>query len=292
MNNDQLLGLVDMTNEQYHSAPGISKSHLDCINEKSPKHYWHKYINPEREPYQPTPAMQIGTAIHTLILEPNLVDETIVRGLEIDRRSNENKRRWAEFEQEHAGKIILKNDDYDHVLRVRDAVHAHPIASGLLTGGRAEQSYFAMSPVPSMTDSGYMIDQETGEVIHELIKCRTDYIHDGGNLIVDVKSTEDASRAGFGKSATNYRYDVQVAWYYHVFECAFGWTPENWAFIALEKTEPYAIGVYFATRPQIEVARNAAMRDFARIVHHRRINQWPDYGYEIVDLELAPWIKR
>lgn len=137
-----LLGLVDMTNEEYHSAPGISKSHLDVIASKSPKHYWQQYINPEREPRTETAAMKMGTAIHTAILEPHDMDNRIVCGLDIDRRSNENKAKWAKFEFDNKDKIIISAENYDHVKRIRDAVWKHPVASGLLTGGRAEQTFF------------------------------------------------------------------------------------------------------------------------------------------------------
>lgn len=275
MSEDFPLGLVDMTNEQYHSAPGISKSHLDYIAGKSPAHYWHKYLNPNREPTLPTAAQQIGTAIHTAILEPELLDGSVVRGLDVDRRSNANKEAWAIFEHENAGKIILKAEDFDHVLRVRDAVHGHPVAAGLLTGGKAEQTYFAK-------------DEATGE----LIKCRLDYFREDEGLIIDVKSTEDASPHGFAKSAANYRYDVQVAWYYRVLETLYGWTPEAWVFLAFEKEPPYAIGVYFAQDHDIDRAREAADRDFQRIVEAKRSGAFPDYGVTPMPLELPGWVRR
>lgn len=266
---------LDIDNDQYHSGPGISKSHLDAIAGASPKHYWHKYINPERERQEPTDAMKFGTATHTVLLEPELLESTVVCGLDLDRRSNANKAAWAEFEEANKGKVIISADKYQDLLYIRDAVHNHPVAAGLLSGGKAEQSLYA-------------IDHDTGE----LIKCRTDYMVDSGGLIVDLKTTDDASPDGFGKSAANFRYDVQVAWYYHVFSQGLGWIPNDWCFIAVEKTAPYAVGIYFATQSQIERATETALRDFKRIVHHRKLGQWPDYGETPLALELPGWIKR
>jgi exodeoxyribonuclease VIII len=215
--------------------------------------------------------------VHLAILEPHLVEQNMICGLDVDRRSNANKEAWANFEREHAGKIILKADDYDHVMRMRDAVHSHPIAAGLFTGGHSEQSVFAR-------------DIGTGQ----LIKCRTDYMHNNFNTVVDLKKTVDASLDGFKKSATNYRYDVQMAWYYHVLYCAFGYYPETWAFVAIEEEPPYAIGIYFMNEhmPEYQRAMNAAMRDFDRIVSHTRENFWPDYGYAPQALEISNWAKR
>jgi hypothetical protein len=219
--------------------------------------------------------MQRGSAIHLAILEPHLVEQNMILGLDHDRRSNANKEAWAAFEAEHRGKIILKPDDYEHVMRMREAIHTHPIAAGLFTGGYSEQSVFAR-------------DIETGE----LIKCRTDYMHGNFDRVFDLKKTVDASSSGFGKSASNYRYDVQAAWYFHTLYCAFGRYPDEWAFIAIEETAPYAIGIYFVTRDIIERAHNAAMRDFQRIIKHRRESYWPDYGEFPSVLELAAWAKR
>lgn len=264
------LGLVERTNEQYHRGPGVSKSHLDTIAGASPRHYWHKYLNPDREPEEPTPAKVLGSAIHSIILEPDLFTTDFVANPGIERRSNAGKAEYAAFIAENAGKTILTDEQMQQCLAVRDAVHLHPVAAGLLTGGHAEQSFYA-------------IDSETGE----LIKCRTDYLV--GDMIVDVKSTDDASPTGFGKSAANFRYPLQVAWYHGVLDAAFGEHPPHWVFLAVEKDPPYALGIYFTEPADVQRARVAARRDFLRIVEHKRSGQWPDYGIEALPLTLPTW---
>ncbi len=269
-------GFIDMTSDEYHSSPGISKSHLDSIAEKSPLHYWHKYLNPEREPDQPTAAMQKGSAIHLAILEPHLVEKNMVCGLNVDRRSNENKASWANFEAIHAGKIILKADDYDHVMKMRDAIHSHPVAAGMFTGGKSEQSVFSR-------------DIET----NALIKCRYDYMFGAAAAVVDLKKTTDASEEGFGKSATDFRYDVQSAWYNHVTYCETGRYIDDWVFVAIEETAPYAIGVYtVAFDNMLRDAMATAMANFNQILMHKADGYWPDYGINPTQLKLRPWAKR
>ena len=264
------LGLVECTNDQYHSGPGVSKSHLDTIAGASPRHYWHKYINPDRVREEPTPAMVLGSAIHSAILEPDLFPLEYVADPGINRRTNAGKAEYEAFVAENAGKIVLNDEQMQTCLAVRDAVHLHPVAAGLLQGGDAEQSFYA-------------IDPETGE----LIKCRTDYL--AGDLIVDVKSTEDASPDGFGKSAANFRYPMQVAWYRHVMNAAFGEHPQHWVFLAVEKKPPYAIGLYFAEPDMVQRALLACRRDLMRIVNCKRTGQWPDYGAEALPLNLPAW---
>lgn len=266
------LGLVECTNDAYHSGPGISKSHLDKIASASPRHYWHHYLNPDRVREEPTPAMVLGSAIHSAILEPDLFPLEYVADPGINRRTNAGKAEYEAFVAENAGKTVLNDEQMQTCLAVRDAVHLHPVAAGLLQGGAAEQSFYA-------------IDPETGE----LIKCRTDYL--AGDMIVDVKSTEDASPDGFGKSAANFRYPMQVAWYHDVMDAAFGEHPPHWVFLAVEKKPPYAVGLYFTEPDVVQRARLACRRDLMRIVQGKRTGQWPDYGAEALPLNLPAWWK-
>src|SRR5258708_30357758 len=57
-------------NEDYHSRKEfISRSALIDFD-KSPYTYWAKHINPDRPIRESTPAMHLGSAVHTFILEP------------------------------------------------------------------------------------------------------------------------------------------------------------------------------------------------------------------------------
>jgi exodeoxyribonuclease VIII len=268
------VGLVDQTNDEYHDGPGISKSHLDAIASKSPMHYWHKYINPDREPRETTAAMNMGTAVHTAILEPDLLGSTIVQAPEVNKRTNAGKAEFEAFCNANKDKVIITASEYEAVQQIRDAVHRHPVASSLLMGGRSEQSVYA-------------IDKETGE----LIKCRIDFLHNSGAYTLDVKTTDDSGPNGFGKSCANYRYPVQTAWYNRVMDTAFGEHPEQWIFLAVEKEPPYAIGIYVADYIDTARAAIAAQRDFERIIKHRRSGHWPDYGAEPLPLVLPSWAK-
>lgn len=275
MSESLLMGHVQgLTNDQYHDADGISKSHLDAIANQSALHYWAKYIDPDRV-RERTEAMDIGQAAHFAILEPDLLATKVACQPDLDARTKEGKALRAQFQLENAGKLILKHEAYQGVIGLRDACMRNETTSGLLTRGKSEQSYFAKDP-------------DTGA----LIKCRTDWIYDNGEMIIDVKSAEDASPFGFGRAAGNYRYDLQAPWYMDVVHLATGVKPKNFVWIAFEKAPPFAIGVYYAAPEQIEAARTAARNDLVRILNHRKLNSWPDYSQEIRQLQLPAWVKR
>lgn len=269
------VGIVLETNEQYHAGPGISKSHLDAASGKSMRHYWHRYLNPNREPEPQTPAKMMGTALHCAILEPDLFPTEVIESPGFDRRTKVGKAEWEAFQAQHQGKVILEPDDYATCLAMRDAVYSHPEAGPLMrAAGRSELSVYA-------------IDAPTGE----LIKCRIDRLLDSGSMIIDLKTTDDASPTGFGKSAANYRYPVQTAWYQRVLDAAYGEHPNDWVFLAIEKEPPYALGLYFMEPEPVMRAAIAAQRDFERIVEHRRKGEWPDYGMTPQPLLLPSWSK-
>ncbi|WOL24248.1 hypothetical protein fHeYen801_038c [Yersinia phage fHe-Yen8-01] len=284
------LGFVDVDNDTYHSGPGVSKSHLDLISRKSPLHYWHKYINPEREPEEKTVPMIVGQATHFSILQPDLFETRVIRGLTHDRRSTANKQAWAEFEQEHKGNYIVNAEMYDRIQYIRDGVWRDPAASGLLSMIIPEQSVFAMMDVPD-GNGGYILD-ENDNPVQALTKCQTDGLDRGFNFIVDLKSTEDASPLAFAKSMANYRYDVQEAWYQSVFDAAFDRHPEDWYFICYEKEPPYAVGIYSISKLDVMLAGVAANRDFAKIEIARLANHWPGYSETPEVLTLPGWYRR
>ena len=181
-----------MDNAAYHAHPAVSKSHLDLVA-RSPLHYWARYIDSKRELPEPTPAMRIGTALHTLVLEQDQFEERYITAPQVDRRTKVGKEAWAEFEAEAGDRELIAADDRAQISRMAEAVWAHPAAAALLHWeGKAETTHMWTDPATGLA-----------------CKCRPDWLTNDGRLIVDLKTTEDASPAGFRKSIGAFRYHVQ-----------------------------------------------------------------------------------
>ena len=60
---------LDLHADDYYAAPGLSNSGIGELL-ISPLHYWHKVLNPAREPEEDTAATRLGTALHCAVLEP------------------------------------------------------------------------------------------------------------------------------------------------------------------------------------------------------------------------------
>jgi len=259
----------------YHRHKAVSKSHLDQIA-RSPLHYWARYLDPNRVDPEPTPAMSIGSALHTHVLELDTWDERYVTMPEgIDRRTKQGKAEWEAFSAASSGRTVLSKTDAELVMRMARAIYAHPAAAFLLQRpGQAEQTYL-------------WTDEATGLEC----KCRPDWMTTDGQLIVDLKTTEDASPAGFRKSVANFRYHVQAAWYLDGLERATGKRPEQFIFICVEKKPPHAVAVYAASAEMVATGAITAEADLARLALCKEAGDWPGYSNQIEVIDLPPWMR-
>lgn len=269
----------DLENFEYHSGEGVNKSLLDLLH-RSPMHCHAALIG---EPAEPTEAMKLGTAVHALVLEPKKYERQFAIAPRVDRRTKAGKEEWAQFCEEHAGAEIISEDTAELVRAMAASVHSHPAAHALLSAeGKAEMS-------------AYWIDTITGE----LCKCRPDFWRKDG-IIVDLKTTEDASPEGFARSVVSYRYHVQAAWYLEGLKRLFddglakeGFErPRNFVFVAVEKKPPYAVGVYVLDLDAYQVGANEARADLDKFHECKRLDVWPGYGDAIASLALPAWFMK
>ncbi|QTI81459.1 PD-(D/E)XK nuclease-like domain-containing protein (plasmid) [Roseomonas marmotae] len=265
-----------LSNPEYHHGPGINKGLLDLIH-KSPLHAKAALVG---EPEAPTEAMKVGTAVHALVLEPKEYERLYAVAPHVDRRTKAGKEAWAQFCEEHAGAEIITEDTAELVRAIAASVHAHPAAHALLSAeGKAEMS-------------AYWQDTISGE----LCKCRPDFWRRDG-IIVDLKTTEDASPEGFARSVVNYRYYVQAPWYLeglrHVFDAGLapeGYErPKGFVFVAVEKKPPFAVGVYVLEQAAYETGAHEARADLDKFAQCKREDRWPGYGDAIAPLALPAW---
>lgn len=262
-----------MDNTAYHAHPAVSKSHLDLIA-RSPLHYWARYLDPNRIAPEPSPQMRLGTALHTHVLELSRWDEEIVVAPAMDRRTKAGKEAWQAFQDDAAGKTVITADDAEQVMAMGRAVMRHPAAAMLLgLPGKAETTHM-------------WTDAATGLQC----KCRPDWLTDDGSIVADLKTTKDASPRGFKQSVANFAYHKQAAWYLHGLEQATGKRPDQFIFICVESTAPYAVAVYAADAEMIERGHDQAMRDLAKLAVCKAADHWPSYSEQIETLSLPGWM--
>jgi hypothetical protein len=262
-----------MTNEQYHSdTSSISKSGLDKI-ESSPLDYWWHYLRPEREPHKPTEAMIFGTAVHSAILEPNEFQKTYVVMPPINKRTNIGKAEFASLTSmcESNGQVLIDPTEYSDVLRMRDAIFKHPTAKLLFQNGIAEQTFMFQ-------------ESNTGAKC----KIRPDWLDNTSGLVVDLKTTEDATPNGFAKSAWEYKYYKQDPFYLDGLE-ACGNDRAGFVFVNIEKTEPFKIGIHYLDGKSRQLGRDEYLRNCETYVKCLENGIWKGYEEKISEVSLPAW---
>ena len=262
-----------MTNEQYHSdTSSISKSGLDKI-ESSPLDYWWNYLRPERKKEDPTKDMKFGTAVHLSVLEPNEFQKTYVPMPSIDKRTTIGKSEFASLTVmcESNNQILIDVIDFDIIRRMRDAIFKHPTARLLFQNGMAEQTFMFTEP-------------NTGAKC----KIRPDWLDNTSALVVDLKTTEDATPNGFAKSAWEYKYYKQDPFYLDGLE-ACGNDRAGFVFVNIEKTEPFKIGIHYLDGKSRQLGRDEYLRNCETYVKCLETGIWKGYEEKISEVSLPAW---
>jgi len=247
------------TNEQYHADPAISASHLKAVLQ-SPHHYWSRYVNPQRPVVEPTAAMRLGSLVHCAVLEPDeLLQRYGVCGPRNTKAGKEQSERMATD-----GIEAVTSSDMALALSMAAVVREHPYAAALLADGKAEQSF-------------WWDDKATGQ----RCKCRTDWYQ--GTTLVDLKTCQDASPAAFARACATFGYHMQAAHYLN------GTFADRFIFIAVEKTYPYAVGVYELDAEAMAFGHEQCRIGLQTISDCRAINEWPGYTTTCDTIAMPKW---
>lgn len=229
-------------------------------------------------PKEPTAAMKLGTAVHGLILEPELT-HFIVQPTHIDRRTKLGKEEYEALvdEAERRRLPIISYDDAIKAEEIRDAVYANPHAMKLLLEAQTEVPHFWRSNECDVD-----------------CKAKLDAIRPDIGAVIDIKTARDASLAGFTRTIFNMFYHLQAAHYAEAYAMMHdGVFPKDFFFIAVETEAPYAVGVYNLSQSSIELGMR--MRNLAAERYKRAIESGIWQGYEeaqVVSIEAPTWASR
>lgn len=259
-------GIYDLTMDQYHGQPAdalcMGSSDAVILTNATPAHLQASWLDDSDD----SKASDLGTIIHTLILEPHRAEKQLAIVQADDWRTKVAREQRDDARARGMTPILEKDLDGAHAA-VR-AVMEHPIAGQLLSDGKAEQSYFAK-------------DEKTG--LYR--KCRPDF-YTSSRIIVDVKSVTSASPEFLQRRVYDGGWFQQAPWYCDVVERVESKPAQGYCWICVEQKAPNAVVV---RRPPDTVLMHGhrlneeAFALFAKCVAEKH---WPAYGDEIEDLSL------
>lgn len=275
-------GVVDISNAEYHASAGISRSGIKEFK-KCPKKFWHRYLNPDYVAKEATAQMDLGTAFHAMVLEPEKFDREYVVKMEKPPKLPElpkvaavGKEAYAKakvalaaekakradaiksFKAFALGKTAISKSDLDELKLMKKALMEDKDCLKAIEGARYEQSI-------------YWVDEDTGL----LCKCRPDIWHN--NLIVDLKTTKDASYFAFQRDFYNEGYHIQLGMI-HLALKSIGIHMENFMDLAIEKEVPYCSAIFECDQSAIQHGIDEFKESLIGIKQCMAKNYWPSYA--------------
>lgn len=250
-----------MPNAEYHESEALSASGAKTIAMKSLAHF--KYGEVKH-----SPAFDLGTATHTLILEPHM-KKSVWCG-PAARRGKE----WTQLKEDAdaEGAVLLTESDYEQANKMAEAVLSNAAAAEYLSGDLVvEASMFAH-------DSIYNVDT----------RARPDGWRKDIAAIIDLKTTIDPSPEGFARQIANFGYHIQDQFYRRVMTLN-GVEIDRFIFIAVGKEAPYAVGVYELDWRTLDEGKAAVKYALEQYAEAQKSGIW-GYGYgELQTLQIPPY---
>lgn len=265
-------GVYDISIEEYHGGPGVSRSSLMEIG-KSPLHYWHKSINPNREKREPVSmvekrhALDFGNALHTFVLEQSQYFNRYHILPECNRTTRFGKEVYLasiHLAKEKKAQLISE-DAHKTILSMNQSIEQHPAAPALIQDAFYEKSLF-------------WTDEETGI----LCKVRPDIWHQ--NFICDLKTAQSGSENDFKRSIYAFGYHVQAGMIHEALKNVTGVNMKSFLFVVVEKEAPFAVSVYQLDENALEQGIIEFKKLLRKLKECTDNNSWPSYPSALISL--------
>jgi len=261
-----------ITNAEYHGSGELSRSTAWSLLQTCPAKVRYDMNHPKPS----SPALVIGSGFHTATLEPEkLDDEFAVKPSEIDGQGPRTKHYKESFElmqKSEPDKQWLAPADYDLILEMAGSALDNPVL----------RHY--MADIDKVVEGTGYFEMEGAKC-----KVRPDLYIPGAGVVIDLKSTQDASNRGFTKSVRQFGYLFQACWYMHALRLL-GEKPKQFVFIAVEKTAPYATAAYTIKESDINKQFSNMERACQLWATCQSSGIWPGYSDMVETLDLGSQI--
>lgn len=261
------------TDAYYSSHDLVSHSALEVFRKSIPRYYG-QYVTGELEPPRPTAEMEFGSCLHAWLLEREIAGQVFAVAPNCDRRTKAGREAWAQFEAAANGKILLTPEQYKLLETMAAAIAANPTAR-LLLGDQphalTEQAIVWRCP-------------ETGSAC----KAKLDrYFPEG--LILDLKTTEDPDPASFRRTAANYGYHRQAAWYLDGASRALD-VACQFLFVVIGRKAPHEVIVYELDVEALALGHRENQELLYRLAECRRSGTWASrWADQVQTLSFPRW---
>lgn len=265
-----------ITADAYHALPGVSNSQLSDFIE-DPRIYHYKYLSGEYKG-ESKGHFDFGQAVHDICLLGSAAGLVVIPPDVLSKSGAKSGKAWEIWASDNTGKILLKQHEYDSVMRCVAAVRLHPVAGRLLAMAGECESLF------SHTDESLELD----------LRCRPDKLIAAGlrRIVFDLKTTSTGTQpAKFVRHVANYGYHRQMAFYRRVLKGC-GVEVDSCVIVAVSTTQPHTVDCYTLDDDFLRLGEIAIENALLDLAERTRANDWqPRSGDSIVSLSPPNYLK-
>lgn len=234
------------------------------------------YSYRREHPPEPTREFDLGHAAHRVLLGAGNELQVIDAPNYLTKAAKEAKQ--AAYA---ADRIPVLQHQYEQVLEMAAAVHAHPHAGLLFRGGQPEQALFWR-------------DRTYPDVWRRAL---LDYLPEpppAGRrmLIPEYKTAKSAEQSAIERAMWDYGYHIQAGWYPDAVTTLGLAERAVLVLVVQEKTPPYLVTVAEPDAPSVRVGRLQAREAIEVYRQCRASGRWPGYADDVTLVSLPPWAQR
>ena len=269
-----------MSEEKYHAIEACSSSQLRKMRRSA------AHCKAYREEDDSSDSMDLGSAVHLAILEPERYEEEVAIAGDCETKFKSGKKggqpcgasgKYLRNGQWYCGRHDPGDDEGEafdgYVVSesaelVASAIKGHPTAAALLSSG--------VSEVVALWKEEC------------LCKARIDNWRDDLSTIVDLKTTRDASKDEFQRTIWHRGYFQQLAFYGRGLR-ALGKEVESYVIVAAETSPPYAVAVYELDITTVNAGRRLNDDLLPEFAACHKESVWPGYSEDLQEIGLPHW---
>lgn len=264
------LGAMPMAD--YLAMPGIGSSALKTLSSGTPLEY--AYERDNRRPS--TPSQQLGSAMHTALLEPEAFAERYVVSRKFDKRKKGMKDAEAQWLAECAERGVesLTQDQWDIALEASACVQSKGKLLDILRLGTPEEVWVAPDPITGI-----------------LCKSRADWnaVYQGHLLIWDIKSAAELDDQSLERAVRKYGYGQQAAHYLDTIGASEPDLAHVWHILWVKNSHPVDMRVKRLPQAYVEHERAKNRRALDILAACESSGEWPGWPTRITELEMPGW---
>lgn len=233
-----------------------------------------KYVT-EYEATEASAAMNLGTFIHSAVLEPETIDEqfAIIPEQYATQKGLSTKADAKAWALSAGDKVLLTADDA-----------ARGAAASASIQGLLRETFGT-----NWRDQFHVEQSIYWEQFGIPMRARLDLVHKTRPLIIDLKSCSDSSEDAFARQCSSLRYWLQAAHYEAAYQSAYGELP-RFLFLAQETAGSYSPAMFELAEPYKLEASRKREAIIEELKACRESSDWRNVrSMTVTTLKAKPW---